>query len=201
VALAGAAQAQSLVDTKGYAEGFAQSAFGNVTSQSYGGEVGVALTSVIQVYGEFAYVKDTAPSSLAANAQQIVNYLAQTETNVGYHAEQPATMGGGGLRFRFGGTVKAEPYLLIGLGVAKVEKKVSFTINGTDVTSNLPQYGVVLGTDLSGTETKAMLSLGGGVAWAVWGNLLVDFQYRYGRVFTDEGLNINRAGVGIGVRF
>jgi hypothetical protein len=39
------------------------------------------------------------------------------------------------------------------------------------------------------------------VAWPVWEKLVVDFQYRYGRVFTSEGLNMNRAGVGIGVRF
>jgi hypothetical protein len=32
--------------------------------------------------------------------------------------------------------------------------------------------------------------------------LIIDLQYRYGRVFmSDEGLNISRAGVGIGVRF
>jgi opacity protein-like surface antigen len=83
-----------------------------------------------------------------------------------------------------------------------VKKDVSFTVNGADVTSTLPQLGVVLGTDLSGSETKPMLSLGVGVVWPVWQKLIVDFQYRYGRVFTsDQGLNLSRAGIGIGVRF
>jgi opacity protein-like surface antigen len=60
----------------------------------------------------------------------------------------------------------------------------------------------VLGTGLSGSETKGMFSLGAGLVWPVWQKLVVDFQYRYGRVFTSgEGLNLNRAGVGIGVRF
>jgi opacity protein-like surface antigen len=92
--------------------------------------------------------------------------------------------------------------VLVGAGVAKVEKDVTYSIGGSDVTNNLPQYGVVLGTDLSGTETKMMLDLGAGLAWPIASKLVVDFQYRYGRVFlSDEGLNINRAGVGIGLRF
>ena len=91
---------------------------------------------------------------------------------------------------------------MAGGGMAQVKKDVSFSINGSDVTSTLPQLGVVLGTDLSGSETKPMLTLGGGAVWPVWQRLIVDFQFRYGRVFTeDEGLNLSRAGVGIGVRF
>ena len=47
-----------------------------------------------------------------------------------------------------------------------------------------------------------MLSVGGGVGLAIWPRVMLDLQYRYGRVFTsDGGLNANRAGVGIGVRF
>lgn len=64
------------------------------------------------------------------------------------------------------------------------------------------QFGAVLGSDLSGTENKPMLTIGGGVAWLAWQRLVIDFQYRYGRVFTaDQGTNVNRAGTGIGVRF
>ena len=46
-----------------------------------------------------------------------------------------------------------------------------------------------------------MMSLGGGVVWPAYQRLIVDFQYRFGRVYTDPGQNINRAGAGIGVRF
>ncbi len=89
-----------------------------------------------------------------------------------------------------------------GLGIARVKKDVHFTVGGTDVTNNMQQYNIVLGTDLTGSETKAMLSLGLGLMWPAWRQLVVDLQYRYGRVFTyDSGLNINRAGIGIGVRF
>jgi hypothetical protein len=31
---------------------------------------------------------------------------------------------------------------------------------------------------------------------------MLDLQYRFGRVFTaDDGINVNRAGAGIGIRF
>jgi opacity protein-like surface antigen len=47
-----------------------------------------------------------------------------------------------------------------------------------------------------------MLTIGGGIAWPAWTHLIVDVQYRYGRVWaSDQGFNVNRAGVGIGVRF
>jgi opacity protein-like surface antigen len=198
--LLGPAYAQSV--SKGYVEGVAQSAFGNVTSQSYGVEGGVSITTSIQVFGEVGFTMDTAPASLGADAQSIASYLSRTQSNVGYTAKQPVTFGVGGLRFPFATTTKLEPYILAGVGVATVKKDVTFTIGGTDVTNNLAQYGVVLGNDLSGSETKAMLTLGGGVTWPAWQKLVIDFQYRYGRVATSgEGLNINRAGVGIGVRF
>ena len=200
MAITGTAHAQTL--SRGYVEGVAQSTFGGVTSQGYGAEVGFHIGLNVQVFGEFMHVNDTATSGLATSAQLIANALSQTQSNVAYSAKQPATFGVGGVRFIFPTTTKLEPYVLVGAGVAKVEKDVTYSIGGSDVTNNLPQYGVVLGTDLSGTETKMMLDLGAGLAWPIASKLVVDFQYRYGRVFlSDEGLNINRAGVGIGLRF
>jgi opacity protein-like surface antigen len=88
--------------------------------------------------------------------------------------------------------------------VAKVKQNATFTVGGTDVTSTLAQapYNVQLGSDLSGTFTKPMLVLGGGVVWPVWHQIHVDLQYRYGRIFADDGaINVSRAGIGIGVGF
>jgi len=188
--------------SNGYIEGVAQSTFGNVTSQSYGVEGGFSIASRLQIFGEVAHANDTATASLATSAQVIAGALSQTQSNVGYNAEQPTTFGLGGIRFLFPASAKIEPYVRVGAGVASVQKNVTYTVNGTDVTSNLAQYAIVLGTDLSGTETKMMLDFGGGVSWAVWQKLVVDLQYRYGHVFTgDEGINISRAGIGIGIRF
>jgi opacity protein-like surface antigen len=205
--LIGVAHAQSQSpaparENKGYVEGVAQSAFGNVTSQSFGLELGFTLVSPLQVFVDAGYVRDTAPSDLGASAQLIAGFLSQTQNNVAFTGKEPVTFGVVGLRYLIPVSSKLQPYVLAGGGVAQVKKDVSFSIAGNDVTSTLPQYGVVLGSDLSGTETKPMVSVGGGVVWNAWQTLIVDFQYRYGRVFTsDQGLNVNRAGVGIGVRF
>jgi opacity protein-like surface antigen len=87
--------------------------------------------------------------------------------------------------------------VLAGLGVAAVKRDVTFSTTAGDVS----QFATI-GTDLSGTETKAMVSFGGGVGVPVGRMMIIDVQYRYGHVFTsDEGLNINRLGVGLGVRF
>jgi len=189
---------------RGYVEGVAQSAFGNVTSQSFGVEFGISVGSDMHVFVDVGHARDTAPAELGAAAQLMAGALSlsQGRNDVTFAGKQPVTFGLAGVRYRFATSSKIEPYVMVGGGVAQVKRDVSFSIAGADVTSTLPQLGVVLGSDLSGSETRPMLSVGVGAVWPAWRNLIVDFQYRYGRVFTsDEGLNLSRAGVGIGVRF
>ena len=202
LALGGVAQAQPAAPaSKGYVEAVAQSAFGNVTSQSFGAELGFTVAPKVQVFVEAGFVRDTAASDLGASAQIIAGFLSQTQTGVAFSGKQPVGFGAGGIRYLIPASARFEPYVLAGVGVARVTKEVSFSVAGSDVTGTLPQYGVVLGTDLSGSESAAMMTLGVGVAWP-WQRLVVDLQYRYGRVFASEqGLNVNRAGVGIGFRF
>jgi opacity protein-like surface antigen len=201
----GMARAQSGAnDSRGYVEAVAQSAFGNVTSQSFGGEIGVTVAGGWQVFVEAGQVRDTSPSDLGASAQAIAGFLARTQANVGYRVKEPVTFGIAGVRYVFPGAGRVEPYVLAGGGIAQVKRDVTFTVGGADVTSSLQQapYYVTLGSDLSGSETKPMVGAGVGIVWPAWRRLAIDFQYRFGRVFaSDQGLNVNRAGVGIGVRF
>jgi hypothetical protein len=38
--------------------------------------------------------------------------------------------------------------------------------------------------------------------WTPTARLVLDLQFRYGRIFAEDGgINVSRAGVGIGVRF
>ena len=204
LALGGVAQAQTTTteDSKGYVEGVAQSAFGNVTSQSFGAEAGVSLGHGLYVFVDAGYVRDTAPSVLGVNAQIIAGFLSQSATSVTFQVYQPVAFGIAGLKYVVPVTGRIEPYVLGGVGAARIRKDVTFTVAGADVTSTLAQYGVVLGSDLAGTETKVMFSVGGGVMWPAWRRVVADFQYRFGRVSTSgPALNISRAGIGIGVRF
>jgi opacity protein-like surface antigen len=204
VVLGGVAAAQTAAPAPGrfYAEGVAQSAFGNVTSQSFGGELGVTVGPELQVFVEAGQMRDVATSDLGSNAQTIAGALSQTQSGVAFRIKEPVTFGVAGVKYAISAAGSFVPYIVAGLGVARIRKDVSFSVGGTDATGNMPQYGVVLGTDLSGASTRPMLSVGGGVAWPAWERLVVDFQYRFGRIFAqDQGINTNRAGVGIGIRF
>lgn len=202
--VASSAQAQTpaaAAPDHGYVEAVAQSAFGNVTSQSFGAEAGVTVLPSLQVFGSFGKVRDVATTEIGVSAQTIALALAQLQTGaVSYSVKEPVTFFVGGVRYRIPSTSMLKPYILGGVGVATVTKDVRFFIGGTDASSSLAQY-VTLGTDLAGDETKLMFTLGGGVVWPAWRQLIVDLQYQYGRISADTAITVNRAGLGVGVRF
>jgi hypothetical protein len=78
MAFVGVAQAQTA--DKLYVEGAEHSAFGNVTSQSYGGEVGLKLSPALQVYVVAGRTMDSAPATLGASAQLIAASLVRAQT-------------------------------------------------------------------------------------------------------------------------
>ncbi len=206
LALSGVANAQTspapAVD-RGYAEVNLQSAFGNVTSQSFGAEVGVTLMPNLQVFGEVAKVRDVATTGIGAAAQLIAGFLSQTQTNVTFSVKEPVTFAVAGVKYTIPTTGTIHPYVLGGAGMATVTQDVAFTVGGSDITSALAStYGVQLGTDLSGSFTKPMIVVGGGVMWPAWQRLVVDVQFRFGRILAEDGgINVSRAGIGVGVRF
>jgi opacity protein-like surface antigen len=187
---------------RGYVEGIAQSAFGNVTSQAYGGELGITVGAV-QVFVEGGQVRNVATATIGAAAQSVASALTQLQpAAVTYSVKQPVAFGTVGVKYPFVmPSSNVTPYVLAGVGGARVTNDVRFQLGGVAADATIGQY-VTLGSDLSGHFTKPLLTFGAGVMWPVWERLVIDLQYRYGRVFADdEGININRAGVGVGVRF
>ncbi|HTK29520.1 MAG TPA: hypothetical protein VL309_08215 [Vicinamibacterales bacterium] len=206
LAAAGTAQAQTktaITSDQGYAEGFIQSAFGNVTSQSFGLELGYTVMPNLQVFVEGGRTRDVATPAIGAAAAAIAGGLSQTQTGVSYSVKQPVTFGDAGVRYLIDlDNPKFTPYVLAGVGIAQVEQNVRFLVNGTDVTDTIQQFGVTLGSDLSGHFTKALIVLGGGISVPVWRQVVGDLQFRYGRIFAEgQGINMSRAGLGIGIRF
>lgn len=205
LALSGVAHAQSAAttETSGYAEVVAQSAFGNVTSQSFGLEAGWALDPRLSVFAEIGNTRDTAPDSIGPNAQKIAQYLTQTQAAaVSFSVKQPVFFFGVGARYSFPRDSAFEPYVIGGVGIGRVKRDVSFEVGGTDVTDSLDDYGVVLGSDLSGTKSKPMITVGGGVTYRWREPWIFDLGYRFGRIFTDdEGTTVNRLGLGLGFTF
>src|SRR5262245_48650241 len=155
-----------------------------------------------RVFGEFGRIRDVADSTFTGDASTIANALSQLQpAAVGFSARRPVIFFGGGIKYRPPTTLPVQPYVLGGFGFGNVDNDVTFTVGGTAVSdATLAQY-VTLGSDLSGSSTSPMLTLGGGAMVPLWRTLLLDLQYRYGRIFADEGINTNRAGIGFGIRF
>jgi len=202
----GAAAEYPAPEDAGYFEFVGQAAFSTVTSRSYGIEAGFAVVRQLQVYTDIGFTRDAAPLSLGAAAQTIAGGLANLQPNVGYSVKEPVTFAVFGVRYALGVSgSSAKPYVMAGIGAAHLKRTATFTVAGSDVTSNLgqDQYGnIVIGSDLAGTANNAMLELGGGLTLPLLSRLVVDLQVRYGRIFAaPEGISVTRAGLGVGVRF
>jgi opacity protein-like surface antigen len=194
-----ATQPGTAAPARGYAEGVANATFGNVTSQAYGGEFGYAVWRDAQLYVEVGQVRDATTATLSTSAQSIATALTQLQpAAVSYSVRQPYTYFTAGIRYRLNTATKVTPYVIAGFGVAQVKRDVTYTLSSAEAAS---QY-VTLGEDLSGTHSSALFNAGVGVEWPAWQSLILDFQFRFHRVFAeDEAMNVARAGVGIGVRF
>jgi opacity protein-like surface antigen len=195
--------APATTEEHGYIEVVGQSAFGNVTSQSYGVEVGGNVAKNVQVFGELGNIRNVATPEISLAAQTIAAALTLVQpAAVTFSVKQPVLFFGGGVKYLIAiEQSKVRPYVLGGFGVARVKNDVAFQLAGTDATSSLAQY-VTIGSDLSGEVTKPMLTLGGGVVWPAWQRLILDFNFRYGRIFTEtQATTVSRAGLGIGVSF
>ena len=178
------------------------SAFGNVTSQAFGAEAGINLSSSLGIFIEGGRVVDAAPASLGTSAEIVAAHIGLTAANVGYTVKQPVDFFAAGLRYWIDIHSKLAPYILAGAGIGMVKPDAEFTVGGTNVNSNLGQYGVALGSDLSGTTTQLMLDAGAGARYPLGDHFYADLEFRYNRVFI-SGRNIpfSRVGLGLGVRF
>ena len=200
VMASGVAQGQTRIteDPKGYAGIVAESAFGNVTSQSFGAEAGYAVTPQFVIFIEGGRVMDAAPSSLGQGAQIIA--VALGVANVTYAVKEPINFFATGVKYMIPTGTKFEPYLLAGGGVGMAKPDAEFSIAGVNVNDRLAQFGVVLGADLSGTSTAAMMEVGGGVVFLL-PHVYFDLGARYNRLFTDAAIPFGRVGLGFGFRF
>lgn len=202
MALSGAAYAQSTSDSTGFVEGVAQSAFGNVTSQSFGIEGGISIAPKIDIVVDLGMVRDSSPKALGTAAQLVAGGLSNVQTSaVAFSVKQPIGFGMIGVRYTIPRSDKIHPYVEVTGGMGRLKKDVRFTIAGTDVTDNLSKYGAVLGSDVAGTETKLMFGGGVGVVYNITPSFMFDAGYRFNRISSDPGTTVNRVGAGIGYRF
>jgi opacity protein-like surface antigen len=196
--MAGVAQAQPPAPSRKYVEFAVGPTFGHKSDMSIGVEGGIPLNESVDIFAEGGRMRNIATSDLDAAATIIAQFIGGTgvaKQSVGYFDV--------GLRYLIPTTGQFEPYVSIGVGAAKVSRSATFSVGGTDVTSQLlDRFGVQLGGDLLEDETKALVTFGLGAHFNVHKNLIADVSYRFGRIFlADQGLSTNRLQFGIGFRY
>ena len=160
------------------------------------------LNTFVEAIGEGVWIKDSASRRRIEAAKTIATYL---QTSQGKPAsgtlEIPAVVAGFGVRVMLVPPGHVRPYFVVTGGIAKLAFKPAFVLSGADVTTNLTQYGVTLGSDLTGEISKP--AYGGGVGVLVdQGRWYLDGALRVTSIQTEgQPTNVLRAGGGIGIRF
>jgi hypothetical protein len=173
---------------------------GNVTSSTYGGEFGMRFGSSLEFFAEGGRMTDVTSSDTETAAAAIGGFLNTLGKGTAtWTVTSPTNYGAAGIRYLFG-SGSFEPYVAVTLGVANVERKTTYALNGSDVTGSLESLGVKLGEDLAGKTNNFLLTAGGGVRMPL-GAVMVDIGVRYGRIFTDPGTDTFRLYAGAGFRF
>ncbi len=187
-------------------QGTAAATFGNKSDSAFGAEVTYRLNDEWEVFGEGGYMGNIASGHLEEITQFIIDVLPELSPNV----TQSAAYFDGGLRYRLLPIRNYEPFISLGFGIARVKSDVTFSLDGRELSNAelLDVYLLELGNDLSGTVTKPILTIGGGVNRAFAQRYFLEVSYRYGRIFArssaipdDAGINTQRAQVGVGIRF
>jgi len=203
---AGAASAQTATPSPGsgtpfYAELDIAATLGHKSDKSVGGEAGmrIVIVSGLDFFLEGGHMGNVGTTELDARAQKIANGLGGT-----FSASYKVNYFDAGVRYSVPVTSMAHPYLAFGVGLAQVTAETIMTVNGTPVTAD----SVTFGSDLNGTERKALIMFGGGATVTFATRYFVDLSYRYGRILPktsvidgDVAINTQRAQVGVGVRF
>ena len=192
VLLLGLPAKASAQSSGGTIQGFGGTTFGtSANAPTFGGTIAVPLGDHLQVIGEAGRMTDV-------KAALLDDLIDLTPADVGLSAWYAE----GGLRIAASRDAAVRPYVEATAGVARV--KPSIGVDGW--------WGALTNTGLSFlSSTEPLVGAGGGVILQ-GGPVSVDLGYRYKRILAgsgltsvfalgDDGLNINQARVGFGVRF
>jgi hypothetical protein len=182
----------------------------DTTSGNVLGEVGVRVAPHIVVFGDVGQFRDVQPSAVQPTVDATTAMLQTVGLNVTGTARVPAFYSVGGVRYEFQRQTRVEPYVLGGIGFARMMPTAEFSYAsgplpdgstpavGTDVTSQL-----VSANDFTApaATTSFMYTIGGGVDVPVTRRWVVDAGYRFSRISSDTPVNVQGVNFGLGYRF
>jgi len=174
------------------------------TGGEFSGEAGVRVWRNLDIGVEVGWLSNVVNQNTLDSAAQIATFLQQTQGQPATSdVTAPSTFGMVNFRWVFEDLTKSiiRPYAVFGVGGARVSRNSTFTLGGADVTNSLPQYGVTLGSDLTGHSSHAAFTFGGGVLVPL-GKYYADANYRLMTINTEsQATNVNRFNFGFGLRF
>ncbi len=167
-----------------------------------GGELGYHVTNQLDVLGEGFWMQDVVTRRRLDSAASVAAFLHGTQGAAASSTiKAPAFYAGGGLRYMLKSEGRVRPYLLVSAGAGWITLKPAFTLGGSNVTSTLPQYGVTLGSDLTGKLTEPAVSARFGVRMSQT-RTYVDGGIRVTTIWTpNQATNVVSASAGFGFRF
>jgi hypothetical protein len=178
------------------------------TGVTGGAEFGVRIRKGIHIVVEGGWMSDVVTSS---RIDEINGYAEFVRTAYPWSGatgkiDGTAIFGMAGLRLipdgkRPGESVGIRPYLMANAGVARVEYKPEFRVEGQPLSgAGIFQFGVTLGSDLLGTTNKFAYS--GGAGLVIGDKWYLDLGVRVTRIHTtDHPTTVKRLVLGMGRRF
>ena len=166
-----------------------------------GGEFGIRAPKNLQLVVEVGWFADVVTGSRVAEAASIATYLQQTRERVATSdIDAPAWFATVGLRHIHDNASGIRPYVLANVGMARVEFRPTFTLDGLNLGTVLDDLGVALGRDLLGPGKH--LAYGGGGGFILGDRWYLDLGVRLTRITTtDHATNVRRINISMGRRF
>ena len=183
----------------------------DVTAGDFVAEAGVRIAPRLLVFGNVGQFHNLQPSDVLPSVETTTTFLAAGQgLDVIGVARVPAWYSIGGVRYEMPAQHHLSPYVLGGIGFARLTPTVQFTYTsgalpdgstptiGTDVTTELETAGDFT---MPAATTAFMYMLGGGVGIPVNRHWTVDAGYRFSRVSAETPVNAQGATFGLGYRF
>jgi opacity protein-like surface antigen len=181
----------------------------DTTSGDVVAEVGWRIAPNLFVFGDVGQFHNLQPSQLQPTVDSAEVMLSANGIAVDGTARVPAFHAIGGLRYAFPTGKGFSPYVLGGIGFARLSPTAEFTYSSGTLTGFTPTAGDDVTSELTSlgdftppaATTAFMFSLGGGVDVPVAPHLMIDVGYRLSRVQADTPVNASSIVAGFGYRF
>jgi len=161
--------------------GFGGVSFMSETGGIFGAGLGVRLGPHLEAIGEVGRLTNILPRRIQRELDQAARLMQPTYGPLSIDASAPAVYTFGGLRTTWTANTRVAFFVDGGGGVAHGTSAIEARAGSTDVSSS-----VRAALRIKHSETRGLVTVGGGVVVPLTGRLGLDLGYRYMRIFTDD---------------